>query len=412
MQSPSLTETAGYARWRLASTIGGKLADAVGVVIAIKTLAPAEYGVIGSALGLMAVIGWVNLAPEDVLWRDYPGLRDRLAQHLGAFVWFWWLKLAAVAVLAGVFAVVIARGNWPVAAAVFAAAVGWQALTALTLVEVPLFAGLDSRAGAVLVLAVRGVWLALLVPNFWFQSLLYYLIALGTYAGVTVGMSFWQLRSRWGVRLGIGHREAWPIVWQAIVEFTLWLHLIGRTRIFLQRGLLAILSLAGLSLAVLGQITVAVNLVSFALILPGVLENVAAVRFAHQPASRRRQLTRFLGFGAAVAALQFAVAAGYGRWVLEALNVHPDVFVPFMVLLAGASVLAAAGPALAYAMCYRPMRLVFLRVYLPAAVGCAVGVWLVRHNVDTAMLIVAGFSAVTGLAVWATAWWGDSTPRD
>lgn len=393
-----------YALYRLGSTVGGKLADAVGVVIAIKTLAPADYGIVGTALGLMAIIGYLNLSPEDILWRDYPRLRDRLPQHLSAFVWFWWWKLLAAVVVAVCFAAVTgaARGSWYVGAAVLAAAVSLQALTALTLVEVPLFAGLEAGRGMGLVLAVRGVWLVLLLPNFWFRSLPYYLFALGTYAVVTVALTLWQLRARWGVRLGSG-REAFPIVREAVLEFTLWLHLIGRSRIFLQRGILAILSFCGVSLVTLGQVTVAVNLVSFALIIPSVLENVAAVNFARVTDDRMMQLRRLVGIATLLATAQclvgWTLAPQAIAWFLGTSASEAVRF--FRALLVGSSVFVAFSPVFAYAICYRKMRQFFLCLFLPVAIACAivVSVATVRFGVYPAVLAQAILWASAGIGM-------------
>jgi hypothetical protein len=409
-------DTTHYARYRLLSSVGGKLADALGVVIAIKTLAPSDYGVVGTALGLMAVVGFVNLTPEDVLWRDLPRLGGQLGRHLTAYVWFWLVKGVAVAGIAAVFCGVYgaAHRSWSVAGAVFAVAVLLQVLSSSTLAEVPLFASRQAPRGAALVLGVRVAWLALLAVNFWFRSLCYYGVALALYAAVTAAVSFHVLRRQFGVSLRFDAAEAWQKVRDAALDLTLWLHLVGRARVFLMRGDLAILGGLGVTLAAIGQYAVAVNLVGFALILPGVLENVAAVSFAHEPSKRARNLRRFYAVAGALALAQWAAGVMCGRAVLRLFRVE-DVeatYGIFVMLLGGACGLAVAAPAVAYAMCFRRMRTVFSHVFLPAAASFAVLVWLAaaRWGLAGAAVAHAAVSLVAAAAMIGVVTLGSDEP--
>jgi hypothetical protein len=393
-----------YARYRLLSSVGGKLADAAGVVMTIKTLSVADYGVIGAAMGLMAVVGFVNLAPEDILWRDQPRLRDQLGEHLSAYLWFWGLKLAVVVAIAATFCGVYGAAHqaWGVAIAMFAIACLQQVLTASPLLEVPLFAGLQQQRGAAFVLGVRAVWLVLLALNFRWHSLVYYIVALAMYSLATATLSVAMLRRHFGVHFGIRASEAWRKVREAALDFTLWLHLVGRARVFLQRGDLAIFGALGLTLAAIGQYTVAINLVGFALILPGVLENVAAVSFAHQPEQRIRNLRKYFAVAVALAVGQLASALVFGRTALRVLHVADvdSTFRIFLTLMAGVSVFIVQTPVLAYAMCFRRMRNVFLTVFLPAcgffAVGVAYAAW--TWSLQSAAAVHAGLLAMAGVA--------------
>ena len=405
MQSSSRNQTGAYVRYRLLGSLGGKLVDALGVVIAIKTLSPQDYGVIGAALGLMAVIGFANLTPEDILWRDLPKLRHRVAEHLSAYVWFWLVKFGVVAAVAAGFCLIYGRSHqsWTVAGFAFVIALLLQLLSCSTLAEVPLFAGLQQQRGAAFVLGVRVMWLALLIPNFWLRSLYYYVVALAVYAGITATISFWLLRHQLGVTRRCAPAQAWRIVREAALDFTVWLHLVGRARVFLSRGDLAILGGLGVSLAALGQYTVAVSLVGFALVLPGVLENIAAVSFAHHPEQRTYSLRKFSAMAAGLAGVQFLGGLLCGHIALRLLHV-PDVdgvFSIFLVLLAGTSVFTLASPALAYAMCFRRMRQVFSRVFLPAVALFAMAVWAAgrQFGLTGAATVHALLSGATGVAM-------------
>jgi hypothetical protein len=223
---------------------------------------------------------------------------------------------------------------------------------------------------------------ALLVPNLWWRSLGYYVSAMAVYAFVTATISFWLLHHRLGVLFCFDRAKAWKLVRDAAVDFTVWLHLSGRARLFLQRGALAVLGSLGVALPVIGQYTVAVNLAGFATILPGVLENVAAVQFAHHPSQRRRDLRKFFGLACVVAAGQVGGALMLGRTVLRLLHVVEveRVYSLFLTLLLGVTAYAVAAPALAYAMCFYRMRKVFLRLFVPATVLSAVSIWLAARQ--------------------------------
>ncbi len=398
-------ELGSYAGYLLLSSTGGKVADAIGVVITIKALATADYGVIGTALGLVAVLGFVNLAPEEILWRDLPKLRKDLSEHISAYVWFWLVKLALVGFVALALCVVygMAHGSWGVAASAFAIAFWLQVLSASTLVGVPLFAGLQQQRGACLVLGVRLLWLALLVPNLWLHSLGYYIVALAVYALGTATISWRLLQQHFGVTLRLGAERAWTLVRSAVMDFTLWLHLVGRSRSFLQRGDLAILGGVGLTLAAVGGYTVAINLVGFAFLMPSILENVAAVSFAHRPEQRIPNLRRFVIIAAGLAGVQFLGGLLGGHVVLRLLHVADveSTFGVLLILLAGSSVFALACPVLAYAMCFRRMQKVFVRVFLPAVAVFVVAVWVAGRQWGVTGAAVA-HAAVMGVAGVAT----------
>lgn len=417
MESPSQNQTGSYARYRLLSSLGGKMLDALAVVIAIKSLSAADYGVIGTALGLMAVIGFVNLAPEDILWRDLPKLRDRLAEHLSAYVWFWLVKFAVVAMAATMFCAIygITHQSGRVAFAAFVITLLLQLSSVSTLAEVPLFAGLQQQRGVALVLGVRVVWLALLVPNLWLRSLEYYIGALAVYALTTALASFWILRRQLGVSFRFDAAESWRKVREAALDFTLWLHLVGRARVFLMRGDLAILGGLGISLAMLGQYTVAVNLAGFALIVPGVLENVAAVSFAHHPEQRARNLRKFVIIGIGLSLVQLVAGVLMAPEVLRFLQIKDveGAFIVFGLLLTGTIAFTVAGPYLAYAMCYRRMRALFGRVFLAACAVFTFAIWLgaKQWGMIGAAFAHAVVAALTGMAVVCYVMFTKDEPR-
>ena len=150
---------------------------------------------------------------------------------------------------------------------------------------------------------------------------------------------------------------------------------------------------------------VAISLVGFALVLPGVLENVAAVSFAHHPEQRTHNLRKFSAAVAVLAAAQFLVGWLAGRTVLHLLHVADEerVFRIFLILLAGTSALTLTGLTLAYAMCFRRMREVFTRVFLPLSAVFAVVVWAAgrRGGVTGAAIAHAAVAAATGIGAMA-----------
>jgi hypothetical protein len=190
---------------------------------------------------------------------------------------------------------------------------------------------------------------------------------------------------------------------------------VGRTRFFLSRGDLAVLGALGVSLAAMGGYAVAINLVGFALLLPGVLENVAAVSFAHHPERRADTYRRFLLAALALAVAQFAGGLLLGRVALRLLHVHDvePVYRLYLVLLAGSSVFTLGTPALAYAMCFRRMRAVLVRVFVPAAVIFAAAVWMAARSrgLMGAALAHALVSGATGLAMIVYVHFGSDEPQ-
>jgi Na+-driven multidrug efflux pump len=159
---------------------------------------------------------------------------------------------------------------------------------------------------------------------------------------------------------------------------------------------------------------VAINLVGFAFILPGVLENVTAVTFAHAPQSRRNDLWKFSGVAVGLSAMQLGCGWLFAAPALQALRVvdADAVAATFRILLAGTSVMTMAGPALAYAMCFRKMRSVFAKLFLPAAVVFALAVWWAgrQWGADGAAWAHASVSAAAGVAVMIYVWTGRDDP--
>jgi hypothetical protein len=404
-RTPSLEGFAGY---RAASVLWSKLVDAAAVIILIRALPREDYGIVGLAAGWLVALGFLNLAPENILWRDYRKMQPSLPKFLGACAWFAILKTVVFCLLA--FVVALAHyGVYrePMLLAYLPAAALFGGVTTLAFIfELPLVVGFHYRGVAALTMVLRAGWLVLLATLFWRPSLSCLMGISAVYYGVHVAAWFVTYRRHGSIRWRQPPAELREIIVAVVREFVIWQHLASAARAFLLRGALALLGLLGIALADVGNYLVAVNVAAFALILPGVFEMAAAAGLAHSAnaANDARIVRRTSAWNFAVTALQLVLFALMGEWLLRFLvRNEAAVVMPFAwPLLLGASLFGLQTPALAFAIARAQPAALFWRVYLPTALVAIAGfcIGAVRWG-----LVGIAWAHVVNAVVLAVALW-------
>lgn len=368
--TPSLT---GFAGWRSASVLYSKLVDAVAVIILIRLLSRADYGIVGLAGGWVVALSFLNINPENILWRDYRKLAPRLANFLGSCLRFWVWKTALLVALA----LVVAGAQFMTyrhamillylpASAFFSLVVSLAFMF-----ELPLAVGLSYRKVALVMFGLRTFWLALVITLMWRPTLGWLLAISAVYYAVHVGVWFAVYRR--------AHAIIWPpagdarqTVREAMGDYVLWQHLANAARSFLQRGSLALLGLLGVALANVGNYLIGINVTTFALILPGVTEMTVAAGLAHSAnATEDAQIVRrasWANFSVVLAQLLAFKMIGLQLLDWLAPGNATVVYAVAWPLVLGASVFALLTPLLAYAIARTPPADLWWRVHCPVAV--------------------------------------------
>jgi len=351
-----------------------------------RILPRSEIGALGVAQGAMAVLAFIDLCPEAILFRDYVSMKGQMARYLGAYLLFWALKSALMLLAAAMIgAAMAARYAAPALLLItlgYAAAARAASLGTLGR-EVSYIEG--RQAIIVLVNAATGAAVLgaviCLSPRY---GLAVYLLMLLVQGGVQALFWLALLARAHGIRwprLSQAHQVATDIR-HSVMSYALWTHLSGVSTGLLYRSDVFVLSALGTPLSLLGTYSICLSVANWMVVVPQMLEKALLVTWAplvkdgHDGLQIRRLWLRWAaiccGFTVAV---WLAWRLGMGAWLVKGDTARANAYI--VPLIGGITIRALVGPVSVLAALCCIKRYVAV-VYAPAlAAGLAVLVALV-----------------------------------
>lgn len=373
----------------VADVVAVRALNLLTMIVVIRSLPRADFGAVGMATGYLSVLALFALAPEAVLYRDYPAMKRRGEVNLyaGSFLLFGFLRTAVLVVMAAVMGAVFwASGRGLLLASVFVVLGAANNVMMLQNVGKELLkVDFRQKTAFLLNLALGGALFGAMMAALSLSPRLgTYLAVFGTGALVSTGAWLALLLVRYRVTLP-SLPEARKALRHAIGDFSLWNHLNGSTTKMLYDIDTAVLGLLGVSLVVIGNYSVALRVANVFFVLPMILQGTATIGLAN--VNREKSdlfVSLLLKYMLLLSALQIAGFALFGRWAIRTFITDKDpdqIFRIGLVLVSAVAVLNMARPLLSWVNARGRLRAAFLEVYLPsglaglAAYAAATALW-------------------------------------
>jgi hypothetical protein len=361
-----------------------RLLDAASTLLLLWFLSPEMFAKLAVAQAVAAPLLLVFVSPETILYKEYARWR---AEGDAPFAWrvrilrrFGWAKAAVVLPLAAAVAAVGGAGFWAIVWAFFLFLAPQIAGTDRELLRL----GLRLRALNLLTLAQKAIVLAgTLAAIRLFRDPLPPLAGASALAALsTAALARVLVERQWGAKAEAPAGERWNRFLAGVFsEFTLWQHAAGVLLNWIQTMDVFFLGLFRVPAREVGLYGSVLKVVNFSLLLPHALANLFSIwvgRRGDSSDGRKRErgvAARSSLLLAGVGLLQAAILIllgetiygllSHGRWTEEEIA----RMVRWTVWIAsGTAVLGTGFVAMNWAMLRDRMRMVFLRVSLPAAV--------------------------------------------
>ncbi len=364
-------------------TIFSKGIAFINFAILIRLLSGEDIGVIGLSAGYVALMGFLLVLPESIFIRDFLEIRKRLNEYISAFLGF----NAVRGLVLFLFAIPVAF--WlsqiqlnPELGSYFLLLVLATLLNTLSGPFREAFYSNYRQARIAFVdLSLNVVSLLVLVALFFSRSVVTYgwlqvLVAL-------IGVGWWY----WNARKAIHFRFQWHLRWfgmatDAIKGFAIWNHLAGAMMRLVYQADVVILGFF-VSLAALGDYTVALTLANVFFVFPQMIQKVMSLSFSQM--EKKETVSPVLGvvvrYNTILSLAQFVGYAVVGPWLIALLS--PDnpgtVFLYSLYLAGGVTLLNITRPWISLAVVRIPPKRFFTMLFLGPCL-LAIGIYWAAAN--------------------------------
>jgi len=388
-------KVASLAFFSLLDTIFGRVTHLISLLVVIRFLARDDFGIIGLSYGYLAFLSLLSLAPETVLYRDFPKIKSaqKVNLHISAFLIFGFVRTLVILIIGCIIGGYLYwhYKNWLVPISFIVITLGSNIIMMQgpikELLRVDFKQKIATITGFFIEIIVLGVLILVLSLS---PSLATYLMV---FLATSIGaMGVWLIilkkvyNYRW-----IFNRESIDVLKYSIKDFSFWNHLNGTVTNLIYNVDTAILSLIGISLSIIGNYTVALKLSNFFFFAPMILQSVNTITLVNINKERSGfGINIFLKYNLIISLIQFLLFVLCGKWAIETFVTPKDTDVIFrygLLIIIGVSILNIGRPLISWITIKGSLREAFFRIYLPSGI---IGIFI--------YLILAMFWGATGVA--------------
>jgi O-antigen/teichoic acid export membrane protein len=398
--------------------IVGRGLGIISTIIIIHFLSRADFGLIGITLGYLSVFNFIALAPETILLRDYQQLKLKIIPYLQSFLGF-----------AGVRLILMLLG-WSIFVGLYhdqshSTMIIWLLLVHIVCLNFELVSNItkellfvEFKQALIMRLDVisKVIQIACLSGLYFYPAIEGYMLVFLLGSGLRFLLWQWVLIKKYGsiIFTEIHHnsRKKTSMLLESIKSFSLWQHLNGVGTNILYNIDTVILSLLAISLATIGNYSVALQLSNFFFLVPMIIQKSVMVSLANSSGAEQdnRILSEFIRYSILISALQLALFYFFGAWAIRTFITTIDsdeIFRFTLIILCGITILNICRPLVAYAVSRTDVAKLLYVVTIPAVtLGIAMflswGYYFGVHGVALANIFNYGLYA---FMIWCFIRW-------
>lgn len=367
----------GLTAYGLLDTMLLRLFAAVSFIILVHLLSKEDIGIIGVASGYMVIFNLLAIAPETVILRDYPKIKNEISRRVSAFMIFWLIRLVLLTLVAlGVSVFLFDRYQSFLPAFFFLGSVLVYNLTLFPgLITQVFYAGFKQKTVTWINILLNLIGVGLLVFLFMRPNLVTYLIILMVSA--VIGMIVWYYRLKKDFSFKFENRDSFAVIKESIYGFTLWNHLNSAILNMIYQIDTLIISFFVL-LSAVGDYTIALGIANFFFIVPQVLQRSVFIGFSNID-NRKDEGTLIsaglkYSFILGIGQLLFFIV--FGKAIINMLFTQEhvsEIYVYCLLITCGVTILNIMRPIASLINSKCALKEAFLSVYLPAGIFALAG---------------------------------------
>lgn len=372
----------------------------ISFIIIVRLLARSDIGIIGVAAGYLVFLIFFALAPETILLRDFPKIKNRINHYISSFILFWLIRSIIITVLAGIIALFLYHQfeNSIVPIYFIGATVLFNMGMFQSLITELFYVSFKQKIVMIMniVLSVFGTGLVFLL--FFKPTLMFYLFVsfLSTFVGL---VTWYYLLKRYFAFKFIYAKDSVKIVKNSIKDFALWQHFNGTITHLIYRIDTVILSFF-VTLTIIGDYTIALGIANFFFLVPQIVQKTAMVGLSNINNKREEGLfmSIVLKYSFILGIAQLLLFIVFGKWIILTLftSTHIEQIYLYTVLITcGVTILNFMRPVMSLIASKCSLKEGFFQVYLPSGIMALVGYIILTYfygPVGTAIGNIVGYS--------------------
>lgn len=372
----------------------------ISFIIIVRLLDRSDIGIIGVATGYLVFFNFLALAPETILLRDYPKVKDRINQYISSFMIFWFIRSFIMIVLAGIIAFFLYHQfeNRIVPIYFIGATVLFNMGMFQSLITELFYVSFRQKIVMTMHIVLSLFATGLVFLLFFKPTLMFYLFL--SFISTFVGLVTWYyLLKRYFAFKFIYAKDSLKIVKNSIKDFALWQHFNGTITYLIYRIDTVILSFF-VTLTIIGDYTIALGIANFFFLVPQIVQKTAMVGLSNINTKTEEGLfmSIVLKYSFILGIAQLLLFILFGKWIIQTLftSEHVEqIFLYTVLITCGVTILNFMRPVMSLIASKCSLKEGFFQVYLPAGIMALVGYIILTYfygPVGTAIGNIVGYS--------------------
>jgi len=382
-----------------------KLFEVLSLWILVFLLPKEDIALIGISVGFISILNILNLSPYRRIFKSYEQIKDRLNDHVSAYILFWGLKSIAMfllAIIAGIFYITIGYPqelfivlNGLVLAYLFG--------NLQLLMQEVFFVKFKQKTATLFNVLSMIVFLASLLLLVLYPSVEFYVTLIVLKAVITAAGFIVLSKTDIGFIFSVS-RDAKKLVEDAIREFAIYDHVIGASIELVSKVFLFVLGFFVVK-AVVGDYTIALSLVNFLTFFPLIIyrTTMLAITRTSTVEGLEKVLSAFTKYAVIFSAIQYVVFLLVLKFIINNV-VHDgvgDIWIYAAMLGLGVTVFSAGQPIHAVALLRADISEYFNKIILPitgiAVVGYVIAAYF-SQPIFTGVIFISAAIIINVLA--------------
>lgn len=368
---------ADLAIFSLLETIVVRLSRLLLWFILTRVLPRSEVGALGLGFGYWALFSLLLIAPESILYRDFPKIKKegQVNLFISSFLFFGILRTIVITFIATAIAIYlfIKYKTYTVSICLLLITIA----NCLQVLQGPvreLFkVDFKQRLAAAINFFIETFSLiAFSLVLYFTRSLFFYLAALVIVRFIALSIWLYIFSQKYGPPHRVKFKKLYTLLMYTFKDFSLWNHFNGAITNFVYNIDTAVLSWLGMSLVVIGNYSIALRVANFFFLLPMTLQSVTTIALSNLK-NRKKELgiNIFLKYGIVLSVIQLLFFLFCGKWIIKFFAKTEGLEEAFrygLLIMAGISILNAVRPLISWLAINGNLREAFLQVYLPTGI--------------------------------------------
>ncbi len=390
----------GLTAYSFTDQIFSRLFGIISFVVIVRLLPRDDVGIIGLVAGYLVIFNFLSIAPETILLRDFPKIKDRVHLYITSFMIFWFIRTVATMIMASIVSLYLywQFENLIVVLVFLAAALFFNMGLFTSIIKELFYVDFKQKTAMSVNFVMNALSLGLILLLYFSPTILFYVFLSFISSAITMVIWYLLLRKYFSFRFCFT-REIFRVLNFSITDFAFWQHMNGAITYMIYRIDTAILGFFA-TFTVIGDYTIALSIANFFFFVPQIIQKSVMVGLSNIGDKKNEGLLMgiIIKYSFIIAMAQLIFFILFGRWIIAILFTPKhleEIYLYTFIIVIGVTILNISRPLMSLIAAKCSLRETFFKVYLPGGVIAFLGYVILTYlygSIGTAVGNIVGYS--------------------